>query len=102
MAGVKGRSGRKKNLNHSKATLKCTVCGEDKAPDEFYTNKARASERQTACKKCNSRVAFEASCRRAIKNNGVEAFARRIAELEDRATIMRRILLKHQSKAKTK
>jgi hypothetical protein len=102
MAGVKGRSGRKrKHLSpETVKKLKCSVCGERKPLDEFYTNKARPSGRQTQCKGCNSTSSFEASCRREIKTKGVEAFQARINTLEDRATLMRRILLKEINKAK--
>jgi hypothetical protein len=94
MAGKKGRSGRKRarDPNTPAEFGKCSLCGKQKPGAEFYPNKGRRTLLSAFCRECTGKANLMASYRRAIRDEGTEAFQERVTELGDRLKLMRRVL----------
>lgn len=94
MAGKKGRSGRKRARKPGTPaeTGKCSLCGERKPGAEFYTNKGRRTLLSAYCRDCTGIGNLMGNYRRAIRDEGAEAFQKRITELEERLELMRQVL----------
>jgi hypothetical protein len=94
MAGKKGRPGPKptRDAGTPAEIGKCTECEETKPGAEFYPNSGRRTLLSSVCRACTPIANLKANYRRAIRDDGAEAFQKRITELEQRLELMREAL----------
>lgn len=78
---------------HPEGFAKCSgPCNRVLPADRFFKNKGRGRGISDVCKGCTPRVQLERKIRRDIRKLGAKAYQKRIMQLEDRITLMRRIL----------